>query len=203
MTSYLVPGSPYMTFEYKSATPSLKTMNGGITSFNGKSLSSGQSCTYYHTKNTLYIIHTLTRGQASATGTTFTVTDTKDVTYLIYALSSITLTAKADSTTSGTVSASSAYTGVLRLVKLADPAHKALLDQHYQVYPTAAALDYSFTDTTGTVIFQWPTVGNGADLLMLTWPHHRMKMLNPNFPATTALGYLTTKVCTVVNDMYM
>jgi endo-1,3(4)-beta-glucanase len=43
MTAYLVPGSPYMTFEYKSSTPLLTALNGGIKSFNDKTLSSGGS----------------------------------------------------------------------------------------------------------------------------------------------------------------
>jgi endo-1,3(4)-beta-glucanase len=77
---------------------------------------------------------------------------------------------------------------------LAQASHKALLDQYHQVYPTSVGHDYSFTDTTGTLIFNWNTVGDGSRLLMLTWPHHRLRMQNPNFPATTALGYLTTKV---------
>jgi endo-1,3(4)-beta-glucanase len=45
MTSYLVPGSPYMTFQYAGATPLLTSMNGGIASFNGKTLAVGASCT--------------------------------------------------------------------------------------------------------------------------------------------------------------
>lgn len=39
MAAHLVPGSPYVTFEYKSATPLLTTLNGGIKSFNGKAMS--------------------------------------------------------------------------------------------------------------------------------------------------------------------
>ena len=122
------------------------------------------------------------------------MTDTSGTTYLIYALSSLTLTATSVSSNSGTIGAKGPFTGVLRLVMLAQAGHKALLDQHYQVYPTAVGLDYSFTDTTGTLIFRWNTVGDGSQLLMLTWPHHRLSMQNPSFPATTALGYLTTKV---------
>jgi endo-1,3(4)-beta-glucanase len=72
--------------------------------------------------------------------------------------------------------------------------HKAILDKHYRTYPTAAVLDYSFTDTTGDVIFNWETVGDGAQLLMLTWPHHRVSMVDGNFPSTDSLAYLTTKV---------
>lgn len=114
--------------------------------------------------------------------------------YLIYALSSVTLTAKSDSTSSGTIRAGGKFNGVLRLVMLANQGHKLLLDQHYKTYPTAASLDYSFSNVDGTVIFNWDTQGDGAQLLMLTWPHHRLTMQNPNFPSTSALGYLTTKV---------
>ncbi|KAI1114792.1 glycoside hydrolase family 81 protein [Nemania sp. NC0429] len=173
LTTYLVPGSPYLTFEYKQATPLLTSANGGIQSFNGHGLSTGASF--------------------SATGTSFTVTDTKGTTYLIYSLSSITLVATAKSGTQGEIRASGPFNGVLRVVKLNDPSHKALLDQHYQVYPTSAGLDYSFTDTSSTVLFNWNTVGDGSQLLLLTWPHHRVSLQNPNYPATTALNYLTTK----------
>lgn len=120
--------------------------------------------------------------------------DSGGSTYLIYALSSITLKATAVSSSSGTIQASGAFSGVLRIVKLADPNHKDLLDQHYQVYPTAVTLDYTLTDTSGTLIFDWTTVGDGSNLLMLTYPHHRIKLQDPNFPDTSALGYLTTKV---------
>ncbi len=115
--------------------------------------------------------------------------------YLIYALSSITLTAKADSSNSGTIRAGGQFDGVLRLVMLANQGHKTLLDQHYKTYPTAANLDYAFGSADGTVLFNWDTQGgDGSQLLMLTWPHHRLTMQNPNFPPTSALGYLTTKV---------
>jgi hypothetical protein len=115
------------------------------------------------------------------------------------------LKATSVSSASGTIQASGAFSGVLRLVKLASPSHKALLDQYYQVYPTALALDYSFTTTTGTLIFDWTTVGAGSNLLMLTFPHHRIKLQNPNFPATTSLGYLTTKVFLLLAciDLYL
>lgn len=120
--------------------------------------------------------------------------DSSGSTYLIYALSSITLKATAVSSSSGMIQASGAFSGVLRLVKLVDPRHKDLLDKHYQVYPTAVTLDYTLTDTTGTLIFDWTTAGDGSNLLMLTYPHHRIKLQDPNFPDTSALGYLTTKV---------
>ncbi|KAI1260716.1 glycoside hydrolase family 81 protein [Xylariaceae sp. FL1019] len=173
MTTYLVPGSPYITLQYNQATPLLKTVNGGITAFNGNSVASGAT--------------------VSATGTEFTVTDSESTQYIIYSLSSITLAATATSSSSGTIKASSTFTGVLRLVKLNDASHKTLLDAHSSVYPTSVGLDYSFADTTGTLIFNYATVGTSSDLLMLTWPHHRLALQSPNYPATTALNYLTAK----------
>lgn len=47
MTGYLVPGSPYMTFSYKGATPLLTSQGGAIQSFNGKTLANGDSCMYF------------------------------------------------------------------------------------------------------------------------------------------------------------
>lgn len=122
------------------------------------------------------------------------MTDSKDTTYLIYSLSSISLKATAASSDSGEISASGPFDGVIRLVKLNDPSHQDLLDKYYQVYPTSAGLDYSFADTSSTVTFNWETVGDGSNLLLLTWPHHRVSLQNPNYPATSALNYLTTKV---------
>jgi endo-1,3(4)-beta-glucanase len=191
MTAYLVPGSPYMTFQYSQATPLLKAMHGGIQTFNGQTLAVGGTGEF---PSHLFPGQCSQRHEASATGTQFTVVDTAGTTYRIYSLSSITLTATSVSANAGTISAGGQFTGVLRLVKLAQASHQALLDQHYQVYPTSVGHDYSFTDTTGTLFFNWNTVGDGSQLLMLTWPHHRPKMQNPNFPPTTALGYLTTKV---------
>ncbi|KAG6847887.1 hypothetical protein H0H93_005187, partial [Arthromyces matolae] len=96
MTSYLVPGSPYLTFSFSGATPVLTSRQGAITSFNGQTLGTGAS-------------------------------------------------------------------------------------------------DYVFSGDVGTLRFTWNVVGNAANLLMLTWPHHRIKMQNPNFPSTNSLSYLTTK----------
>jgi endo-1,3(4)-beta-glucanase len=191
MNSYLVPGSPYMTFEYRSATPLLTSLNGGITTFNGQNLATGASGKLYYT-HTLSIPTSVLA--VTASGTQFTVVSTNGITYVIYALSNISLRATATSTSIGSIQATGTYNGVLRIVQLGQASHKALLDQYYQTYPTSVGQDYSFSGTTSTLIFNWNVVGNGANLLMLTWPHHRQVLQNPNYPATTALGYLTTKV---------
>lgn len=142
-------------------------------------------------------------------GTEFLVVNSAG-TYIIYSLSgSIIFTATA-ANNAGTIKASSPFNGILRVVKLNDPSHQALLDQHAAVYPTGANVDYSFTDTQATLKFIWTVQGDADNLLMLTWPHHRyvplrfscgrrlnlppsLKLQNPNYPATNALNYLTTK----------
>jgi hypothetical protein len=43
MTAYLVPGSPYMTFDYDGATPLLEPQNASVKSFNGKPVSEGST----------------------------------------------------------------------------------------------------------------------------------------------------------------
>lgn len=118
------------------------------------------------------------------------MTDTEGLTYLVYALSSITLTASAEDKM---IKSDGTFNGVLRLAKLNENGHQALLDNHSSVYPTSASLQYELGDRSGAIVFTWDTVGSG-ELLMLTWPHHRKVMQSPNFPPTSSLGYLTTKV---------
>ncbi|KAG6834020.1 hypothetical protein H0H93_012488, partial [Arthromyces matolae] len=169
MTSYLVPGSPYLTFSFSGATPIFTSRQGAITSFNGQTLGTGAS--------------------ATVSGNKFQVVNSAG-TYLIYSLSgSLSLTA----TNAGTITAGSQYNGVLRLVKLNSTSHQTILDQYFSNYPTGVTTDYVFSGDVGTLRFTWNVVGNAANLLMLTWPHHRIKMQNPNFPSTNSLSYLTTK----------
>ncbi|KAI0064745.1 glycoside hydrolase family 81 protein [Artomyces pyxidatus] len=171
LTSYMVPGSPYLTFKFANATPLFTSGQGFITSFGGTSVPSG--------------------GSVTKSGTEFLVVNSA-ATYVIYSLSgSIQLTTVAG----GRITASGAFNGILRVVKLNDPSHKALLDQYVANFPTAVSTDYAFSSTSpqATLKFIWSVTGNASDLLMLTWPHHRIKLQSPDFPPTTALSYLTTK----------
>lgn len=45
MAWYAVPGSPYVTFKYETATPLLTSLSGNIVSFNGKALTNGETGT--------------------------------------------------------------------------------------------------------------------------------------------------------------
>ena len=74
-----------------------------------------------------------------------------------------------------------------------DDGHKATLEKYYKTYPTAVSTDYDISDSTGSLLFEWTTVGTD-DLLMLTWPHHRLTMQNAAHLEPSALAYLTTKV---------
>ncbi|KAL9561914.1 hypothetical protein ACKAV7_013837 [Fusarium commune] len=172
MTAYLVLGSPYMTFECKSATPLLTTLNGGIKSFNGRALSGGDT--------------------VSDQGTKFSVVDTKGTAYLIYSGSSIKLIVKVENDNKRNLAADGKFTGILRLVMPRDPSHQRLLDAHSTMYPISVSQDYSIIGDSGTVIFKWETKGTGG-LLMLTWPHHREVLQSPNSPEPSALSSLTLK----------
>ncbi|EJD49824.1 glycoside hydrolase family 81 protein [Auricularia subglabra TFB-10046 SS5] len=167
LTSALVPGSPYITLQYAGATPLLISRGGNITSINGATVSGTT---------------------ATVSGTKFTIVSPIG-TYLIYSLNgAVTLSASSTALRAG-----AKFTGVLRMAKLADPAHQATLDTYVANYPTAVTTDYTFSGDSATLSFTWTVTGTAANLLMLTWPHHRLRLQNPNFLATSAIGYLTTK----------
>lgn len=71
------------------------------------------------------------------------------------------------------ITASDAYNGVLRVVKLNSTSHQPLLDQYAANYPTGVTTDYSFSGDSATLTFTWDVTGDADDLLMLSWPHHR------------------------------
>ncbi|KAK7035829.1 glycoside hydrolase family 81 protein [Favolaschia claudopus] len=165
-TTYAVPGSPYITLNYKAATILLNTQNGNIVSINGNNVGSSS---------------------VTVSGTKFTVANAAG-TYVIYSLGgSITLTA-----TSSSLRGSAAFTGVIRLARVtSESTSQAILDQYSGNYPTSVALDYSFQGDTGSMSFTWNVVGNAANLLHLSWPHHRKRLVNPNY--VSGLSYLTAK----------
>ncbi|KAJ7184405.1 glycoside hydrolase family 81 protein [Mycena filopes] len=165
-TAYLVPGSPYMTFNYNAATILLTSKNGNIASINGQ---------------------TVATAGVKVTGTKFTVV-TAAGTYVLYSLGgSISFTA-----TPAALTGSATFTGVIRLARVtAETTSQALLDQYSANYPTSVALDYTFAGDNATMSFTWNVVGNAANLLHLSWPHHRKHLVNPTL--VSGLSYLGTK----------
>ncbi|KAF7305202.1 Glycoside hydrolase family 81 protein [Mycena kentingensis (nom. inval.)] len=165
-TTYLVPGSPYITLNYATATILLTSRNGNILTVNGQAVSASPT---------------------SFSGTKFTVTNSAG-TYTIYSLNgSITFSA-----TSSTLTGSTPFSGVIRLARVtAESTSQAVLDAHSGAYPTGVTLDYTFAGDTATMSFTWTVVGNASNLLQLTWPHHRKRMISPTF--VSGLSYLTTK----------
>ncbi|KAH8928622.1 glycoside hydrolase family 81 protein [Atractiella rhizophila] len=169
MTSYMVPGSPYITLNYAGATPKLTSQNGAITSFNGQAVSNSGAA-------------------VTASGTKFKVVNSAG-TYIIYSLGgSITLSA-----TSTTITGSAKVSGVIRIAKLQAAGHEATLDQYYQNYATAVTTDYSFSGDSATLTFSWAVTGNANQLLHLTWPHHRVSLQGASILPSSSISYLTTK----------
>jgi endo-1,3(4)-beta-glucanase len=167
-TTYAVPGSPYITLNYNAATILLTSRNGNILSINGNTIGSSSGT------NTLYRrIKALNQFQVTATGTKFTVTNAAG-TYTIYSLGgSISLTA-----TQTTLTGSAIFTGVIRLARVTtESTSQAILDQYSANYPTSVALDYTFSGDTSTMSFTWNVVGNAANLLHLSFPHHRLVLV--------------------------
>jgi endo-1,3(4)-beta-glucanase len=163
MKAPLVEGMPYVTVEYAAMTPVL-TGASPFQTVNGSS-------------------------SPGALGSTdrFVITNGVGEEWVLYASSAIAMT-----WTSGTLQASSPFTGVLRaaLVKSPQPASSpfvvdndiGVLDANRGVYPTSAKVDATIRGDQATVTFGWNTVGSG-DLLMLALPHHLDRLTGP---ATTA-----------------
>lgn len=94
-------------------------------------------------------------------------------TYIIYSINgSITLSA-----TSTTITGSAKINGVLRIAKLDSASHETTLDTYVANYATGVATDYTFSGNTAQLTFTWTVVGNAANLLHLTWPHHRLGLM--------------------------
>jgi len=173
LTSYLVQGSPYMTFLYNEATVSIVSYLAQVTSANNQPVSASSNPTISAQK----IKFTLSNGGV----------------WIIYSLTTA-ITVKASPT--GFVS-SAKFSGVIRIARLnatfSDT--EALLDQYSPNYATSANISYSINGNTGSVVFSWNVGGgNPAQLLQLGWAHHRSILtaptsLVPHVQFLTVKGY--------------
>jgi endo-1,3(4)-beta-glucanase len=81
-------------------------------------------------------------------------------------------------------------TATIRMAKLKDPGQEAVLDAHAQAFPTGLDMRYNVAGDVATVTWKWDVDGNAADLLILSWAHHRTSLQGPNF---VNIEYLTLK----------
>ncbi|CAG7831711.1 unnamed protein product [Allacma fusca] len=89
-----------------------------------------------------------------------------------------------------TLTSPAGFTGTIRLAKLKEASQEAVLDRHANTYPTGLTMSYSVAGDVSTQTWTWSTVGNAADLLILSWPHHRQVLQGANF---VDIQYLTLK----------
>ncbi|CAK5280983.1 unnamed protein product [Mycena citricolor] len=165
-TTYVVPGSPYLTFNYNASTVLLTSTNGNIASINGISVGTSP---------------------VTVSGTKFTVINNAG-TYVIYSLGgpiSFSVTANA-------LTGTSLFSGVIRIARVVSPTTSVdVLDQYSSAYPTGVGLDYTFSGDNATLSFTWNVVGNASSFIHLSWPHHRKALISPTYIA--GLTYLSTK----------
>lgn len=140
----LVRGMPFVTGLYEQATPLLSTMH-AILSLSGQGGSPG----------------------TTASGTQHTVELNNGQTWAIYSSASLELTVEAG----GVLRASEPLTGWVR-VALLPPAGAEVLDASAGRIPLGGRVRGAVAGDTGTLRFEWRTLGDGP-LLMMTLPHHR------------------------------
>jgi len=65
------------------------------------------------------------------------------------------------------------FSGTVRFAKLKEASQEAILDAHSAVIPTGLVFSYAVAGDVSTSTWTWDVIGNAADLLLLSWPHHR------------------------------
>lgn len=153
MTVPIVDGSAYMTIKYGGITPVISSPN-AITSVNGK------------TDRTTY------------SGNKWTIGLNTGKNYVVYALSGDV----SFNWQGNTLTASSKYTGVLRIAVVPNARHESMLDQYKATYPIAGKIDYDVEDDVADLRFNYITEGGSAsNLLMLALPHHVDSLVNAKY----------------------
>ncbi|KAH7101493.1 glycosyl hydrolase family 81-domain-containing protein [Auriculariales sp. MPI-PUGE-AT-0066] len=168
MTSFLVPGAPYMTFRYTNATPIFRCLESRIVSINGTAMCEGQTVHVSEPKITVV---------------------TENGVYLLYSLG-MRLGVVASTFE---IVATGPITGVLRIAFLAQPTHERALDASARSYPTGVCTEYEFQGDIGSMLFKWDVVGPTNTFIHLSWPHHRKALVSPQYLGADALSYLTIK----------
>jgi len=156
MKSSIVRGSPFVTMQYEGLTPKFSTIH-AILSVNGN----GQ--------------------QRSVSGTQFSVQMNNGQTWKIYSTENNTLSLDWNGSY---LTATSQFTGTLRLALIENEVLLSALDSAVETIPVGANVDVTYSEcggkTVADVIFNWRTIGGPAEnLLMMALPHHMQTIQNP------------------------
>ena len=161
MRAPLVRGMPFVTCFFEEATPELTTIH-AVLSLSGQGGAPG----------------------TSSTGTQHSLELNNGQTWALYASEPMTLTIEPGNR----VRATAAFSGSLR-VALTSATAQPVLDACAGRIPVGGRVRGSVEGDTGTLRFEWKTVGTGP-LLMATLPHHRELLSGTT---TTDLTYSTLK----------
>lgn len=162
MDTCLVPGSPYMTFKFENAQLVLISGQGDI-----------QSVQWVEQGKKAKITH--------AGGT-----------YILYVTSGTLQLDPQEGSTTKLVS-QNGFSGTVRFAKLKEPSQESILDAHSAAIPNGLDMSFQVNGDVATQTWTWtlePGSGNPEDLLLLSWPHHRRSLQNPNF---ADISYMTLK----------
>lgn len=163
-STYLVRGSPYMTFDFADCTPTIGS-NAGIMTINGEAVSSGYSIR----------------------GTTLKLGLGNWQTWMVYISESVTFKME------GTVlKATVPISGIIRIALLPSQVAQTTLDLHAYAYAKGGQMTFEVTRDSLLTRVVWDKAGFG-DILMLALPHHIDQMDLQVITTALPLAYQTTK----------
>jgi len=160
MTAPLVFGMPYVSVDFAGLRPKLIPGTYALQSVSVNGVASA----------------------SPVTGSRFELALSDGSTWVVYTSAPITF-----DWNTGTMTASAAFTGTLRLARLPTPAAAAVLDAHKDVVPRGGRLEVGTACGVATLRFLYTASGTGT-LLLAAMPHHLARMVAP---ATTTLTFPT------------
>ncbi|OMJ25870.1 Endo-1,3(4)-beta-glucanase 2 [Smittium culicis] len=155
MVSFLLKGSPYMSFYYKELKPILKFQGAGINSFESKGI-----------ENKSYIAH-IKNGKK----------------YAIFFSEPINLSVDENIPDSFTLLSNEEYTGMVRVAQIPDDggfeSNFNILFKHSRAIPISAKVEFKGNNIIHT--YKVTEKSEKGNLLLLTHPHHRDSLSKPRY----------------------